>query len=70
MCGPPDFAALDLCVVRLTALSTVGLATYSVCKTAALHRRFRSRGKGRLEEAGEKSPEESLVEAPYGCVDA
>lgn len=70
MCGPADFAALDLCLVRLTALSTVGLATYSVCKTAALHRRFRSGRKGKMEKAGLKSPETSLVETRHGCADA
>lgn len=70
MCGPADFAALDLCVVRLTALSTVGLATYSVYRTAALHRRLLSELKGKTQKAGLKSPEASLVEARHGCADA
>jgi len=41
MCGPPDFAALDTCIIRLAELSAAGLGTYSVYKTASLCRQLR-----------------------------
>jgi hypothetical protein len=70
MCGPPDFAALDLCVARLTALSTVGLATYSVCKAAALRRKLGPRDPVR-EEQSEPAPRRApIAETRHGCADA
>jgi hypothetical protein len=42
MCGPPDFGALNTCLIRLAELSAAGLATYSVCKAASLARKLRA----------------------------
>ena len=47
MCGPPDFEALSTCVTRIAALSAAGLTSYSICKTASLYRRLRSKRKER-----------------------
>jgi hypothetical protein len=40
MCGPPDFGALNTCLIRLAELSAAGLATYSVCRAASLARKL------------------------------
>ena len=36
MCGPPDFGALETCIIRLASLSAAGLASYSAYRAVSL----------------------------------
>jgi hypothetical protein len=65
MCGPPDFAALETCITRLTELSAFGLATYSVCKTAALCRTLRRQREEPAADAARKGAD--LLPAECSC---
>ncbi|HUU83345.1 MAG TPA: hypothetical protein VM243_07560 [Phycisphaerae bacterium] len=69
MCGPPDFAALETCVIRLAELSAAGLGTYAVCQTAAMCRGFASgRGK-RQKKTSPHPPARPVAEGPNDHLD-
>ena len=69
MCGPPDLEALHTCITRLGALSAAGLTTYSVCKTAAICRRLRSKRGRRAERASQELPAGLAAEGSSGHPD-
>ena len=49
MCGPPDFGALNTCLIRLAELSAAGVGGYSVYRAAALCREIYGRRKEQRE---------------------
>jgi hypothetical protein len=66
MCGPPDFAALGTCIIRLAELSAAGLATYSVCKTASLGRELRPKREELAEDTPRKGSDRLAPECSSG----
>jgi hypothetical protein len=65
MCGPPDFGALNTCIIHLTELSVAGLATYSVCKTASVCRKLHAKRKPE-ERASWDQPGRLIAESARG----
>jgi len=65
MCGPPDFAALETCVMRLAELSAAGLGTYAVCRTARLCRSLVRQPGWRQERTLQDTPARLAPEAPH-----
>ena len=66
MCGPPDFGALNTCIIHLAELSVAGLATYSVCKTASVRRKLHAKRRPE-ERALRDQPGRLIAESPSGC---
>ena len=64
MCGPPDFAALETCIIRLAELSAAGLGTYAVCRTASLCRELGPKRGKRQKKALQDTPARPLAEGP------
>ena len=65
MCGPPDFGALNTCIIHLTELSVAGLATYSACKTVSVCRKLRAKP-GRKEQPSRDQGGRLIAESPSG----
>lgn len=66
MCGPPDFGALNTCIIRLAELSAAGVGTYAVYRTACFCREFHSRCQGRETKARRKLRGGLIAESASG----
>lgn len=66
MCGPPDFAALETCIIRLAGLSAAGLGTYAVCQTASLCRKLGPKREKQEERASQVAPARLAAEGHNG----
>lgn len=70
MCGPPDFGALNTCLIRLAELSAAGVGTYSAYRAAALCREIYGRRRAQRERVSRSGRGRLTVEGTRGHSDA